>query len=70
LPNWEPWNPSHGANKFIILDAGFNDLRISRGSESLSVKMVIDLIKTELQEPEQSNILRKLYAPLPFGLGK
>jgi para-nitrobenzyl esterase len=70
LPNWEPWNPSHGANKFIILDAGFNDLRISRGSENLSVKMVIDLIKTELQEPEQSNILRKLYAPLPFGLGK
>ncbi len=70
LPLWNPWNPAIGADKYIVLDAGLNDLKISSGSDSLSVKMVIDLIKTELREPEQTNILKKLSSPLPFGLGK
>ncbi len=70
LPLWNPWNPEPGAEKYLILDAGFRDLRISRGSDTVSVRRVIDKINSELKEPERSDILRKLSKPLPFGFGK
>ena len=70
LPRWDPWNASPGAHKYIILDAGFKELRIAHGTDTQSVENVISLIKTELKEPEQSEIIKKLGAPLPFGLGR
>lgn len=68
LPRWEPWNPAARADKYIILDADKNDLRISRSSDILSLNTVIDLIKAELKEPELSEILKTLTGPPPFGL--
>jgi hypothetical protein len=65
---WEPWNPAARADKYIILDADKNDLRISRSSDILSLNTVIDLIKAELKEPELSEILKTLTGPPPFGL--
>ncbi|TSA39037.1 MAG: hypothetical protein D4R64_00870 [Porphyromonadaceae bacterium] len=68
LPRWEPWNQAEGADKYIILDADNNDLRISRASDIISVNTVIDLIKAELKEPEQGEILKMLKEHPPFGL--
>jgi para-nitrobenzyl esterase len=68
LPNWNPWNPAPGADKYLILDAGFNDLRISRGTDILSVTTVVNQMKSELTEAELAEIMKWLAGPLPFGL--
>lgn len=69
LPPWEPWNPEPGAAKYIILDADYRDLRISGSSDTVSVDAVVDLINSELKEPEKSKIMNMLKGPMPFGLG-
>jgi para-nitrobenzyl esterase len=70
LPRWDPWNPLPGADKLIILDAGFQDLRISRSGETVTLEGVRQLIRTELQEPMRTEILNILNSPKPFGLGR
>lgn len=70
LPLWKPWNPAPDAEKYLILDAGYQDLRISSGSDTVSVGTIIDKINKELKEPERTDIFRQLAKPLPFGFGK
>ena len=55
-------------DKIIILDAGFDDLRISYLNDILTVKSVIELINSEIKEPELGTILSYLDEFIPFGI--
>ena len=68
LPNWYPWSNIKGKDKIIVLDADFDDLRISYLNDILTVKSVIDLINSELREPELGTILSYLDEFIPFGV--
>jgi len=68
LPNWYPWNNIKGKDKILVLDTDIDDLRISYLNDILTVKSVIDLINTELQEPELGTILSYLDELIPFGV--
>ena len=67
LPAWTPWNPATGSDKYLILDASFKDLRISRGSDIVTLQSVKDLINRELSEPERTEFLKVLSASRLFG---
>jgi para-nitrobenzyl esterase len=68
LPNWYPWSNIKGKDKIIVLDADNDDLRISYLNDILTVKSVIDLINSELREPELGTILSYLNELIPFGV--
>jgi para-nitrobenzyl esterase len=60
LPHWPAWDSAEGKEKIIVLDAGFDDLRLSYLNEAISVQKVIDLVNSEIEEPERQNVLRML----------
>ncbi len=68
LPEWAPWNPATGSEKYLILDATFTDLRISRGSDIVNLQSVMDLIDADLKEPERTEFLKILSVSGLFGL--
>jgi hypothetical protein len=68
LPNWYPWSNIKGKDKILVLDADIDDLRISYLNDIPTVKSVIDLINSELKEPELGMILSYLDELIPFGL--
>ena len=68
LPNWYPWSNIKGKDKILVLDADIDDLRISYLNDILTVKSVIDLINSELREPELGTILSYLNELIPFGV--
>ena len=68
LPNWYPWSDIKGKDKIIVLDADIDDLKISYLNDILTVKSVIDLINSELKEPELEIILSYLDELIPFGV--
>ncbi len=68
LPNWYPWSNIKGKDKVLVLDADNDDLRISYLNDILTVKSVIDLINSELTEPELGTILSYLDELIPFGV--
>ena len=68
LPNWYPWNNIKGKEKIIVLDADFENLRISYLNDILTVKSIIDIIDSELTEPELGTILSYLDEFIPFGV--
>jgi para-nitrobenzyl esterase len=70
LPRWTPWDPLPGAVKLIVLDAGLTDLRLSSLQDIVTENSVIELVKTELKEPELSEVLGKLNGSSMFGAGK
>jgi para-nitrobenzyl esterase len=70
LPNWDPWSNTKGKDKILILDADFEDLRISYLNDILTVKSVIDLINSELKEPELGSMLSYLDELIPFGVNE
>jgi hypothetical protein len=51
-----------------VLDADFNDLRISYLNDVLTVKSVIDHINLNHEESEARMILSYLDAIIPFGI--
>jgi len=65
LPVWPKWNEGP-VPRFIILDAGFDDLRISRGSGTLTKKELIGLINTDLKGHEREEILKAVLGDSPF----
>jgi para-nitrobenzyl esterase len=67
LPRWPAWNNAEGKEKILVLDADFNDLKLSYLSETITVQVVIDLINSELEEPERGNILAMLDDFIPLG---
>jgi para-nitrobenzyl esterase len=70
IPHWPPWNSIEGKEKIIVLDADIEDLRISYLKEMVTVRNVLDLINSELKEPELGTILSFLDGFIPFGLNE
>ncbi len=70
LPLWPPWDNTEGKNRIIILDAGIADLRISYLKDIVTIESVLDLINSELNEPELGNILSILDDIIPFGVNE
>lgn len=70
LPYWYPWDKTEGKYKILVLDAGFDDLKISYLDDIITVKRVIELINSELKEPELRTILSYLDETLPFGVNE
>ena len=70
LPYWYPWENDKEKDKILVLDAGFEDLRISYLNDILTIKSVIDLINFELKEPELGTILSYFDETIPFGINK
>ena len=69
-PHWPLWNTIEGKEKIIVLDADFEDLRISYLKDIVTVQTVRDLINSELKEPELGAILSFLDDIIPFGLNQ
>ena len=67
LPNWYPWDNTAEKDKILVLDAGFDDLRISYLSDTLTMKSIMDLINLELKEPELGKVLSYLDEMIPYG---
>ena len=70
LPYWHPWDNTKGKNKILVLDADFDDLKVSYLNDILTVDSVVDLINAELKEPELGTILSYLDELIPFGVKK
>ncbi|MFX1495561.1 MAG: carboxylesterase family protein, partial [Promethearchaeota archaeon] len=70
LPYWYPWDNTTGKDKILILDADNDDLRISYLNDILTVKSVIDIINSELKEPELGTILSYFDEMIPFGFNE
>ena len=68
LPYWHPWDKDEGKHKILVFNADFDDLKISYLNDILSVKSVIDLINSELKEPEIGMVLSYLDEMIPFGV--
>ena len=66
LPYWPTWNNTEGKDKVLILDADFNDLRLSYSSEKITIQDVLGLVNSEFEEPERGQILTMLEEFIPF----
>lgn len=67
LTYWSPWDKIEGKNKILVLDAGFEDLRLSYLKDAVNPQNVLDLIHSELKEPELSIVLSYLDNIIPYG---
>jgi para-nitrobenzyl esterase len=67
LPRWPAWDNAEGKEKILVLDADFNDLKLSYLSEIITVQVVKDLVNSELEEPERGKVLVMLDDFIPFG---
>ncbi|MHA3965082.1 MAG: carboxylesterase/lipase family protein, partial [Candidatus Thorarchaeota archaeon SMTZ1-45] len=56
FPLWPAWDNSDGKKKILVLDAGINDLRISYLKEPITIQNVIELVDSELEEPEKGYV--------------
>jgi para-nitrobenzyl esterase len=66
LPNWPAWENTEGKDKVLVLDADFTDLRLSYSSEKITVLDVLDLVNSELEEPERGQVLTMLQDFMAF----
>jgi para-nitrobenzyl esterase len=66
LPHWPAWDNTEGKDKILVLDAGFNDLHLSYLKDAISIQSVIDLVHSELQEPERERVLAMLDDFIPL----
>ena len=57
LPVWPVWDNAEGLDKVLVLDEGFDNLRISYLKEKITPQDVIKLVKSELEEPERGLVL-------------
>ena len=70
LPNWSSWDKAEGKNKILVLNANIEELKLSYLTDMITVQNVLDLINSELKEPELSMILSDLNETIPFGINK
>jgi len=66
LPHWPAWDSTRGKEKILVLDAGISDLKLSCLREMISVRSVLDLINSELEEPERGKVLAMLDDFIPL----
>ncbi len=69
-PPWPPWDNTEGKGKILVFDADINDLKVSYIKDVVTVQSVLDLINSELTEPELGNILTILDENIPFGINE
>jgi para-nitrobenzyl esterase len=65
LPEWPKWKAGP-VPEFIILDAGYEDLRISKGSGTMTRTDLISLINKELTGHEREEIKKAVMTDSPF----
>jgi len=70
LPHWFPWDKTEGKNKILILDASLENLRLSYIKEVVTSQSILELIHSELEEPELGMVLSYLDNVMPFGVNK
>ena len=66
LPQWPAWDNTRGKEKILVLDAKNSDLKLSYLKEMISVRSVLDLINSELEEPERGKVLAMLDDFIPL----
>ncbi|NVM44253.1 MAG: carboxylesterase family protein [Candidatus Lokiarchaeota archaeon] len=66
LPYWPIWDNTGGKEKILVLDAGISDLKLSYLREMISVRSVLDLINSEIEEPEREKVLAMLDDFIPL----
>jgi len=66
VPHWPAWDNTKGKEKILVLDAGISDLKLSFLSEMINVRNVLDLINSELKEPERGKVLAMLDGFIPL----
>jgi len=66
LHRWPAWDNTEGTDKVLVLDAGLNDLRVSYLTDAISVQGVLDLVNSEIEEPERGNVLKLLNGFIPL----
>ena len=66
VPHWPAWDNTRGKEKILVLDAGFSDLKLSYLREMINVRSVLDLINSELKEPERGKVLAMLNGFIPL----
>jgi para-nitrobenzyl esterase len=66
LPVWPIWDNLNDLDRVIVLDAGLNDLRISYLKERITTQDVIELVNSELQEPERGYVVNMLDGFIPL----
>jgi para-nitrobenzyl esterase len=66
LFHWPAWDNTRGKEKILVLDAGIRDLKLSYLSEIISVRSVLDIINSELDEPERGKVLAILDDFIPL----
>jgi para-nitrobenzyl esterase len=66
LPHWHTWDNTEGKEKILILDAGFDDVKLSYLRERISIPIIMDLINSELEEPERGKVLTMLDDFIPL----
>ena len=61
LPSWDAWSNAEGAGKYLVLDAGFNDLQIAMRNEGVSrdtaLAMIEDIADPVLRERVRAALL-------------
>ena len=70
LPQWSTWDETEGKNKILILDADLENIRLSYIKEVVTSQSILDLIHSELKEPELGIVLSYLDDSLPFGVNE
>ncbi|MHA2332871.1 MAG: carboxylesterase/lipase family protein [Candidatus Hodarchaeales archaeon] len=70
IPHWPPWDSTEGKKKILVLDAGIEELRLSYLKDIVTVEGVLDLINSELKEPELGKMLTILDESVPFGVNE
>jgi para-nitrobenzyl esterase len=66
LPRWPTWENTEGTDKVLVLDADFNDLKLSYLTDAISVQSVLDLVNSESEEPERGKVLAMLEGFIPL----
>jgi para-nitrobenzyl esterase len=60
LPYWPVWDNTEGLDKVLVLDAGLDNLRISYLKEKITIQDVLNLVNSELEEPERGKVMAML----------
>ncbi|UCH05439.1 MAG: carboxylesterase family protein [Candidatus Thorarchaeota archaeon] len=66
LPLWPAWDNTEDNDKVLVLDADFNDLKLSYLKERITVQAVFDLINSELEETQRGKVLAMIDDFIPF----
>ncbi|MFW9839108.1 MAG: carboxylesterase family protein, partial [Candidatus Thorarchaeota archaeon] len=67
LPQWPNWDNTEGRDKVLVLDAGYDDLRLSYLRDTVTTQSIAQLLNSELEEPDRGRVLALLEDFIPIG---